>query len=29
MVEPMVRIRGLYKIFGPRGKGVFITSKVV
>jgi len=22
MVEPMVRIRGLYKIFGPRGKGV-------
>jgi glycine betaine/proline transport system ATP-binding protein len=22
MVDPMVRIRGLYKIFGPRGKGV-------
>ena len=22
MVEPMVRIRGLYKIFGPRGQGV-------
>ena len=22
MVEPMVRIRGLYKIFGARGKGV-------
>ena len=22
MVEPMVRIRGLYKIFGPHGKGV-------